>query len=90
MKAIIELANVTKETKKGNHRVSISKKYNENYSLEIIGKAFFFYDTIICSTDEVKRTFSIDASYGTQSTTRACNAYKKHFLALGYTETENA
>lgn len=83
MKTVQTLVNATKEMKQGNHRVSFSQ--NE---LGIQGKAFYYYDTIICSTNEPKRLFSIDSSYGTQSTTRACNAYRKHYESLGYTEVK--
>ncbi|EJW14055.1 hypothetical protein M5X02_30150 [Paenibacillus alvei] len=76
MKTVQTLVNVKKDTKAGNHRVSISQGKRD----------FYYYATAICKVDDTKGTFVIDSSYGTQSTTRACNAYRKHFVGIGYRE----
>jgi hypothetical protein len=84
MKTVQTLASATKDMKMGNHRVRFIKDEKQG----INGRDFFYYDTIICGVDDNRKLFYIDASYGSVSTTRACNAYRKHFIALGYTEID--
>lgn len=78
MKTIQKLVNAKNDMKVGNHRVEFS----------LVGKErrYFYYNTVICSVDHNKGTFKIDASYGSVSTTRACNAYRKYFESLWYRE----
>lgn len=76
MKTVEQLANSKSEKNAGNHKVRFS----------LGQRLFYYYSTVICKVNDAKKTFVIDSSYGTQSTTRACNAYRKHFESLGYTE----
>ncbi|TVX86052.1 hypothetical protein [Paenibacillus agilis] len=85
MKTVQDLVNATREVKKGNHRVKLVLGWEGVKS--IIKKRYFIYfSTAICTVDEINKTFSIDSSYGSQSTTRVCNAYRKHFAGMGYSE----
>lgn len=78
MKTVESLAKAMKNTKIGNHKVVM---VNDG-----LARNFIYYNTTICSVCDIKRTFVIDASYGTTSTTRACNAYRRYFAGLGYKE----
>lgn len=80
MKTVETLANSKQDMKQGNHRVEHSAARMR------CGRDFYYYDTIICATNDLQKQFMIDDSYGSRSTTRACNAYRKHFLDAGYTE----
>lgn len=80
MKTVQALAQATRNTKAGNHRVEID---DTGFNL---GRRFYYYSTVICEAYDNVMKFKIDASYGSTSTTRACNAYRKYFLNLGYTE----
>ncbi|WP_090739315.1 hypothetical protein [Paenibacillus sp. Mc5Re-14] len=79
MKTVQQLAQANNDKKIGSHQVKYSKQEEGT-------RFFIYYNTTICTVDDVNKTFSIDASYGTQSTTRACNAYRRHFLDEGYSE----
>lgn len=64
--------------KVGNHRVAV-------YAHE---RNYIYYSTTICTEYPKVKAFYIDDSYGTQSTKRACDKYRRHFLQQGYTEVE--
>lgn len=82
MKTVQTLVKANNDMKVGNHQVKHSKQ-------EEGGRFFIYFDTTICTVDDENKKFWIDASYGSQSTTRACNEYRKHFLAEGYSEIIN-
>ncbi|MGG4105179.1 hypothetical protein AAXB25_14780 [Paenibacillus lautus] len=82
MKTVQTLAKANNDMKLGNHQVKHSKQ-------EEGGRFFIYYSTAICTVDDENKTFWIDASYGSQSTTRACVAYRKHFESEGYREIIN-
>ena len=79
MKTVEVLASAAQNKRVGNHRVVI----HSNGSRE-----FYYYDTVICRADYYFKKFAVDNSYGTVSTTRAVNAYRKYFTAMGYKEDE--
>lgn len=78
MKTVQNLLNATKDVKKGNHRVKVFPI--------TMNKQFFYYNTMICWVNDNDKTFAIDDSYGTVSTKRACNSYRRELLSMGYTE----
>lgn len=82
MKFIQTLVNASQNTQVGNHQLRIVKDERQG----VKGRDFIYYKTTICGVDDIRKRFYIDASYGSASTTRACNAYRKHFKDLGYTE----
>jgi hypothetical protein len=49
-------------------------------------REFYYHITCICKVDDGQELFAIDASYGSASTTKACNEYCRQFKLLGYTE----
>lgn len=60
-----------------------------NYSVVIHSdgtREFYYYNTVICRTDDFFKRFAVDDSYGTVSTKRAVNAYRKYFTGIGYKE----
>lgn len=83
MKAVEQLLKAETNKKIGNHRFAegISHKGEDT-------RLFFYYATIICYVMEKTKTFAIDSSFGSQSTTRACNAYRRELLSQGYKEVE--
>jgi hypothetical protein len=78
MTAIDNLVSAKNNKKAGNHKVEFVFGGN--------ARNFIYYWTTICGVDDVAKTFYIDSSYGTQSTTRTCNAYRREFLSRGYKE----
>ena len=76
MKTLVELVQSDKGKSKGNHRV------------EVVGdeRKFYYYTTVICQANDNNKVFSIDDSYGSKSTKRACNWYHAYFTAFGYEE----
>lgn len=79
MQTVKNLLNSNTEKTLGNHRVV---HYNQHQQW------YYYFETPICKVCNFTKTFVIDASYGTQSTTRACNAYRHNLLQMGYTEVE--
>ena len=67
MRTVENLINATHNKKLGNHR----KEYFED------GQKYYYYSTVICEVNHTKGTVTLDKSYGTSSTTRAVNAYKR-------------
>lgn len=62
-------------TKVGNHSVQKLGRFNK----------YYYHQTAICTVDLENRTFIVnDGGYGTPSTSRAINDYRKHFLDNGY------
>lgn len=59
-----------------------------NHKMEIVGgvKNLIYYTTTICKVNSHLKVFGIDSSYGTQSTKRACNQYKRELEDNGYIE----
>jgi hypothetical protein len=82
MQTVKNLVTAKKDVKIGNHRVEIINFENG----KCLVRKFYYYSTVICKVDYSSRSFSIDSSYGSQSTTRACNAYRAYFKQIGYTE----
>lgn len=72
-------------TKVGNH----SKKLLMNNR---DWEDFYYHSTCICSVDHNSKSFKTNnGGWGTSSTTRAINDYRKYFIGLGYkdcTESE--
>ena len=77
MKFVEVLALAGQNKRVGNHRVVI----NEDGTRE-----FYYYSTVICRADYFFKKFAVDDSYGTVSTKRAVNAYRKYFTEMGYKE----
>ena len=65
-----------RELKKGNHHMERTSN----------GREFYLYWTCICKTNDNEKTFSIDNSYGTITTTQATNGYREYFLNNSYNE----
>lgn len=63
----------------GNHKVIQSGNISK----------YFYYVTCICQADHTQKIFSVDSSYGTRSTTQACNSYRREFMSMGYVEVIN-
>jgi hypothetical protein len=84
MKTVESLTSATKDMKAGNHKVKFIACPDTGFGY--VGRNFSYYRTTICGVNDRTKKFTIDSSYGTQSTTRACNAYRKHFTSLGYCE----
>lgn len=78
MKVVATLLNATRNMKIGNHQVIF--KGESMY--------FIYHDSVICGVHPSRKVFFIDSSYNSQSTTRACNAYRKNLLAKGFLEYE--
>ena len=77
LKTCIKLAEASSDIKLGNHRVEYTPS----------GRDFIYYWTVICSTNDSKRTFKTnDGGWGTSSTTRAINSYRAYFTGKGYKE----
>lgn len=80
MKTVEKLTKAKRNMKAGNHRVEIVE-----YGTGAV-RYYYYYNTIVATEYPAEGNFSIDDSYGTVSTTRVCNAYRKHFEYDGYTE----
>lgn len=68
---------------------SASRKTLGNHRMERTetGRNFIYHWTTICTVNDVDRTYHTDnGGWGTSSTTRAINAYKREFNSMGYTE----
>lgn len=81
MKTVENLLQAERNIKLGNHRM----EHRTNYAGHNL-RVFYYYSTPICTVNDTRRTFTIDKSYGTSSTTRACNAYMRKLIVQGYTE----
>ena len=77
MKFVEVLALAGQNKRVGNHRVVV---HNDGT------REFYYYDTVICRADYFFKKFTLDDSYGTVSTKRAVNAYRKYFTEMGYKE----
>lgn len=67
------------KTKVGNH--SVVTYYVHGCTV----KDYIYHSTPICTVNEDRMTFSTDnGGWGTQSTTRAINDYRKYFKSCGY------
>lgn len=80
MQTVKNLISSTNSKKLGNHRVEVVN------NMGIPHRKYIYYSTVIAREYPDTKEFIIDDSYGTASTTRACNAYRKEFLDKGYTE----
>lgn len=80
MKTVVNLLNADGDSKKlGSHKME--RRGNV--------RGFIYYSTEICTVDDLSKTFSVqNGGYGTQSTTRAMNAYRKELEYEGYNEIE--
>lgn len=67
MVTIDKLIKASNNMKLGNH----SKEYFQE------GQKYYLYSTCICEVNHIKGTVTLDKSYGSQTTTRAVNAYKR-------------
>lgn len=51
------------------------------------GRNFIYHWTTICTVNDIDKTYHTDnGGWGTSSTTRAINAYKRELNLMGYTE----
>ena len=71
-----QLADATRNKTLKNHRVEFDGNIRH----------FYYYSTEICQVNEQNKTFWVDASYGSTSTTQAVNAYRGIFSSRGYRE----
>lgn len=62
----------------GNHKVI--QNTIDDYS------EYIYHWTVICRADHTQKVFAVDDSWGSRSTIRACNAYRREFLSMGYRE----
>ena len=78
MKAVYNLVHTRANRKTlGNHRMERTTT----------GRNFIYHWTTICTVNDVDRTYHTDnGGWGTSSTTRAINAYKRELNSMGYTE----
>lgn len=83
MKTMKNLLNADGDKTLGNHYVT-NKTNNFGHQL----RAFTYFSTVICLVNDTKKTFTIDDSWGSQSTTRACNAYRRELTSQGYEEVK--
>ena len=75
LKTVETLVYSRESVKKGNHRVVVNDW----------DRHFFYYVTEICTVNDYNKTFKTDnGGWGTSSTSRAINDYRKHFLSCGY------
>lgn len=82
MQTVKNLLHAKNNKKMGNHRVEF-RKNKFDHQLRI----FYYYVTPICTVNDDRGTFTIDDSYGTVSTKRACNAYRSALRSkYDYTE----
>ena len=77
MVTVRNLVNATSDKIQGNHRV---EHRSDNK------RTFILYWTPICFVDDDAKTFKVDASYGTRTTSAACSAYRDVFTDKGYKE----
>lgn len=72
-------------TKVGNHRV---ESFNEcGHTIN----NYIYHSTIICAVNENEKTFrTSNGGWGTQSTTRAINDYRKYFKSCGYRDLDES
>lgn len=88
-KFVSELAECTRNHKMiGNHHVDVYTRVcrNKHGVKRIQWKEFTYYRTTICCACDSEQIFAIDSSYGTRSTTDACNSYRQYYTDKGYTE----
>ena len=83
-KFVEKLANSTCDKKIGNHQTLHRVFVNKGDVLTV--QSFIYYDTTICKCCDALKVFAIDASYGTRSTTNACNSYRQYFKSKDYEE----
>lgn len=76
MRTVHHLATATRDKKVGNHRVEVRGEL----------RSYIYFYTEICRANLKTNTFWIDDSYGTVSTTRACNAYRRYYSSMGFVE----
>ena len=75
MTTITNLIQATTNKKQGNHRKEIKGIFSN----------YIYHSSIICTVDEIKKTFyTNNCGYGTRSTTRAINEYKRQLTMQGY------
>ncbi|WCS68432.1 hypothetical protein Goe16_02080 [Bacillus phage vB_BsuM-Goe16] len=77
-KFVTTLTASPRNKKVGNHRLEVSPFVNL--------RRYYYFNTAICTENPVTKTFSIDDSYGTVTTTQNCNQYRQYFLNEGYKE----
>ena len=79
MKTVENLINANNNKKLGNHR----KEFVAS------GQKYYYYATCICEVNHDTQKVILDKSWGSQSTTRAVNAYmrelKQRFTTRNYT-----
>ena len=77
MTTVYNLVHTSEQKAHGNHRMERTET----------GRNFIYHWTTICTVNDVDRTYHTDnGGWGTSSTTRAINAYKREFNSMGYTE----
>ena len=60
---------------------------NHSMAKTVVGRDFTYHWTVICSVNDIERTFTTNnGGWNTSSTTRAINAYKYELTARGYRE----
>ena len=80
MKTLERLVNAKKNISLGNHKVELDGKYRN----------FFYHWTVVCRVDDEGKTFVTNrGGWGTRSTTRVINWYRKYFADEGYRYTKD-
>ena len=85
LKSIEKLLKCSNDLKVGNH--------SSKHTLYSTVCSYMYHGTIICEADYGKKEFKLpyDGMYSnSNSTRRAVNDYKCHFLDIGFTLTEEA
>lgn len=82
MRTIENLTEGVRNKKLGNHRLEVDELNSDLHS-------YYYFYTEICRANWSSKRYWVDDSFGTVSTTRACNAYRVRFDSLGFTEVES-
>lgn len=92
MKAFEKLVTSNGNARVGNHAVMFCDIPNNGAALHILhimpgtSRAFSYHGNYICHVDDTRRrVYLTNCGWGTTSTTRALNDYKRYFIdGLGY------
>lgn len=96
MKALEKLVASRANATVGNHAVMFCDIPNSGAALRILhimpgtSRAFSYHGNFICHVDDTRRrVYLTNCGWGTSSTTRALNDYRRHFVdGRGYTLVE--
>ena len=98
MKVLKALVESKKQQRVGNHAVMFCDIPHNGAALHILHimqgatRAFSYHDNFICHVDDTRRrVYLTNCGWGTSSTSRALNDYRRYFVnELGYELVEEA